>query len=224
MKKIFKKNQIVIGTLAVMIAVAGYLHFTGEQVTEEEVIAQIPEDVITETGEDVTALLDISEEDLENGELVTIESMDDDGMQFTENYIEEDLTIEEIPGEAVFTSGVSVTSLSSARLAKEQTRAQNRESLMEIINSETADEASIQEATASMIALTDVAERETAAEILLEARGYTETVVSITGDSADVVVGLSELTDSQCAQIIDIVSRKAEIDAANVIITPVTAD
>ena len=95
---------------------------------------------------------------------------------------------------------------------------------MEIINSETADEASIQEATASMIALTDVAERETAAEILLEARGYTETVVSITGDSADVVVGLSELTDSQCAQIIDIVSRKAEIDAANVIITPVTAD
>ena len=30
MKKIFKKNQIIIATLAVMIAVAGYLNYSGK--------------------------------------------------------------------------------------------------------------------------------------------------------------------------------------------------
>ncbi len=224
MRRILKKNQVMIGALAVMIAVAGYLHFTAQQVDEEEVMATIPTDEILEPGEDVTALLDISDEDIANGELVTVESMDDDGTVLTEDYLSEELTIDEIPGEAVFTSGVSVSSLSAARLSKEQTRARNRESLLEVINSETADEASRQEATASMIALTELAERETSAEILLEAKGYSEVVVSITEDTADVVVGLSSLTDDQCAQIIDIVSRKAQVEEENVIITPVTVD
>ena len=77
------------------------------------------------------------------------------------------------------------------------------------------------EATNCMIELTNIAEKETSAEILLEARGYTEVVVSITEDSADVVVGLNELSDAQCAQIIDIVSRKTDIPQENIIITPV---
>ncbi len=95
---------------------------------------------------------------------------------------------------------------------------------MEIINSASADEASIQEATNSMIALTDIAEKETSAEILLEAKGFSEVVVSVTDGTADVVVGMSQLTDAQCAQIIDIVSRKTSVAEENIIITPVSAD
>ena len=48
-----------------------------------------------------------------------------------------------------------------------------------------------------MIALTDLTERETAAEILLETRGYADAVVTITDESADVVVGMSVLSDAQ---------------------------
>ena len=47
-----------------------------------------------------------------------------------------------------------------------------------------------------MIALTDLTERETAAEILLETRGYADAVVTITDESADVVVGMSVLSDA----------------------------
>ena len=61
-----------------------------------------------------------------------------------------------------------------------------------------------QEAVDEMIALTDLTERETAAEILLETRGYADAVVTITDESADVVVGMSVLSDAQCAQIEDI--------------------
>ena len=39
-----------------------------------------------------------------------------------------------------------------------------------------------------MIAMTDIAERENAAEMLLEAKGFTDVVVSITEDSCDVVL------------------------------------
>lgn len=251
MKKVFKKNHVMITALAIMIAVAGYLNFTGSKVDEETMSAGTTGIVEGETGEDVTALLDISEEDLESAEIMDIESMDEEVVVITEDYLQEDmseatgaasgtedglvpvqgeaegantLTIDSEPGEAVFTSTTSITSLASARLLKEQTRSQNRSALLEIINSASADEASIQEATNSMIALTDIAEKETSAEILLEAKGFSEVVVSVTDGTADVVVGMSELTDAQCAQIIDIVSRKTSVAEENIIITPVSAD
>ncbi|MBQ7832069.1 MAG: SpoIIIAH-like family protein, partial [Lachnospiraceae bacterium] len=77
------------------------------------------------------------------------------------------------------------------------------------------------EAIQTMIALTDIAEREMSAEILLEAKGFTNAVVSITGDSVDVCVAVSELTAVQQAQIIDIVQRKTGILAENIVITPI---
>lgn len=251
MKKVFKKNHVMITALAIMIAVAGYLNFTGSKVEEETMTAGTTGIIEGETGEDVTALLDISEEDIESAEMMDIDSMDEEVVVITEDYLEEDmteladaadeteeglipvqgeadgdntLTIDSEPGEAVFTSTTSITSLASARLLKEQTRSQNRAALLEIINSASADEASIQEATNSMIALTDNAEKETSAEILLEAKGFSEVVVSVTDGTADVVVGMSELTDAQCAQIIDIVSRKTSVAEENIIITPVSAD
>ena len=245
MKKVFKKNHVMITALAIMIAVAGYLNFTGSKVDEETMTAGTSQIMDGETGEDVTALLDISEEEIETAELIDIDSMDEEIVVITEDYLKEDmaaqmedglipvqgeaegantLTIDSEPGEAVFTSTTSITSLASARLLKEQTRSQNRSALLEIINSASADEASIQEATNSMIALTDIAEKETSAEILLEAKGFSEVVVSVTNGTADVVVGMSQLTDAQCAQIIDIVSRKTSVAEENIIITPVSAD
>ena len=77
------------------------------------------------------------------------------------------------------------------------------------------------EAINSMISLTELSEREMSAEILLEAKGYENAVVSITGSSADVCVAVPELTDVQCAQIIDIVQRKTGITAENIVITPI---
>jgi len=73
-----------------------------------------------------------------------------------------------------------------------------------------------------MIELTQRAERESAAEILLEAKGFESAVVTITEDTADVVVGLQTLTDAQCAQIEDIVARKTGIAAYNIVINPLT--
>ncbi len=75
-----------------------------------------------------------------------------------------------------------------------------------------------------MISMTDIAEKETAAEILLEAKGFTDVVVSISENGVDVVVNAIELTDAMRAQIEDIVKRKTGVDGANIIISPVAAE
>ena len=69
--------------------------------------------------------------------------------------------------------------------------------------------------------MTDIAERETAAEMLLEAKGFTDVVVSITDDCADVVLNMGEVTDAKRAQIEDIVKRKTNVSAEKIVITPI---
>ena len=68
--------------------------------------------------------------------------------------------------------------------------------------------------------MTDLSEKEAAAELLLEAKGFKDVVVNLTGETADIVVPDAELSDAQRAQIEDIVKRKTGIAAENIVITP----
>ena len=72
-----------------------------------------------------------------------------------------------------------------------------------------------------MVEMTQRAEQEVAIETLLASKGFQDAVVSLTEDSADVVVDVADLSDAKRAQIEDIVTRKAEVNAANVVITPI---
>lgn len=132
--------------------------------------------------------------------------------------------MDEVPGEAVFTSAETTSALSGAKFEKEQTRLQNKETLLEIINNANISETQKQEAVSSMISMTDIAEKETAAEILLEAKGFDDAIVSIDGDSVDVVVNTAELSEAQRAQIEDIVIRKTGVSADAVVISTVNSD
>ena len=246
-----KKNQIMITALAIMIAIAGYLNFAGRQMKDETLV--VTDDVMTE--EEMTALLDLSEEDImsdidgvveettnlagEDEEVTAdIESLDEEAV-LTSNYIldsEEEVVVdmtsneeesmedimEGTPGEAVFTSTQAVSTLSAAKVLKEQTRAKNKDALEEIVNNEILDSAQKEEAVANMVAMAQRSEKEVEAEILLSAKGFTETVVSIGENSVDVVVCMEELTDAHLAQIMDIVTRKTNIAEENIIISTVT--
>ena len=241
MKSLIKKNQVMITALAIMIAIAGYLQFAGQSTVEEVLTQTEPASsgqVITEHyeaedslgSEVVNEIFDLSEEDLYEDISSEIASLDTDDTAVVENYL--DVTMEEavaqatpaegeIPGEAVFTSSSSMEILTDAKLMKEQTRAKNKETLLEIINSAGLGDEQKQEAVNNMVTMTAIAEKETAAQILLEAKGFSDVVVSIHGDSADVVVNALELTDAQRAQIEDIVTRKTEITPENIIISTV---
>ena len=113
--------------------------------------------------------------------------------------------------------------VSEAKVTREQTRSRNKEMLMELINSTNITDDQKQSAIDEMVQMTDVAEKELAAETLLVAQGFDEVVVSINDACADVVVSSTQVSDSQRAQIEDIVKRKTGIEAANITITPVVA-
>lgn len=248
MKNLFKKNQLMITALAIMIAIAGYLQFAGTNLeeeylkTEEQLSAVDSGGVITENlnadslenSYDLDGTLELSEEDLLNASLTEIESLDSDVDVIMEDYLDEDMQVaeagelaevqpeeDEIPGEAVFTSTSGVTVLSEAKLLKEQTRAKNKETLLEIINSDGLTDEQKQDAVDSMVRMTEIAEMESAAEILLEAKGFQDVVVSINGDAVDVVVNAAELDDVMRAQIEDIVKRKTNVEPQNIIISTV---
>ena len=249
MKNMVKKNQIMITALAIMIAVAGYLNFAGSRITEEEIMTAgsdtvvAGEQVVTGTDEDVAALFEISDEDIEQADTSEIQSLDSEVVISQDNYLDEsmdeimaenmsgevaqnigsELSGDETPGEAVFTSASSLDTLSGARLMKEQTRARNKETLLEIINNVNISEEQKQAAVDDMIAITDVAEKETAAEILLESKGFDDVVVSITDDTVDVVVNAQELTEAQRAQIEDIILRKTGVSPEAIVISTLNA-
>ena len=106
-------------------------------------------------------------------------------------------------------------------IGKEQ-YASLKENLMEVINSTALSDTEKQEAVDKMVSLTDIAQRESDAEMLLEAKGFTDVVVSITEDAADVVLNMGDVTDAKRAQIEDIVKRKTKVSAENIVITPIT--
>jgi stage III sporulation protein AH len=257
-KNIFKKNQMIITALAIMIAVAGYLNYSGSKLDSAKVETDADASL---TEEDAEAAADISAEDIyaqtgleelqfADGDIQSLDqdaedlaaadaqaAAETDGTETADAGTEETETADasgtetaavdedEEPGEAVLanssTAGVGIAA--EAKLTREQLRSKNKETLLEVINNTNISDAQKQEAIDSMVELTDIAEREAAAEILLEAKGFEDVVVSITDDQADVVVNMAEVDEAGRAQIEDIVKRKTGISGENIIITPVAA-
>ena len=233
-KKIFRRNQIIITTLAVMIAAAGYLNYAGkgqtaagDEVYEAGMMEISDEDILAEnqaaadtTGMEEIASLDNDPSDEAAGTEVEEATMAASG---EEDYVlSEDASDAGIdnPGEAVLTSGGSVSEyIAGVQLNREQVRARNKETLNEIINNQNLNEAAKEEAVQNMVKMTEAAEKENAAETLLSAKGFADPVVSITGEKVDVVINASSITDPERAQIEDIVKRKTEVGAENIVIT-----
>ena len=251
-RKLFRRNQIIITTLAVMIAAAGYLNYAGKrdleagsrlsqagslELSEEDLMAEN----LAAQSETVSDILSLDNDPAE-GEVAeagpedTSLALGDNGTggeastqegELSGNSTDTGNTGEsadpagyENPGEAVLTSGMSVADyIAGVQLSREQIRAKNKETLMSLINSTNIDEAAKQQAIQDMIRITEISEKDNAAETLLMAKGFADPVVSITDDKVDVVIHASSITDPQRAQIEDIVKRKAEVGADQIIIT-----
>ena len=276
MKRIFRRNQIIITTLAVMIAAAGYLNYSAKM--------EAGDGDVYEAG-----MMEISDEDIlaenqagmasDDGSLTEIASLEGDGEELLPDGAEAGAGVEaganaqagtgveaganaqagagtenggaggteltdsqagsgteladagenaggmaetgmENPGEAVLTGGTSVSEyIAGVQLNREQIRAKNKETLMQLINSDQVSEAEKQTAVQNMIQLTEISEKENAAETLLKAKGFVDPVVSITDGQVDVVVNAVSITDQERAQIEDIVKRKTEVGAEGIVIT-----
>ena len=251
MKRMFRRNQIIITTLAIMIAAAGYLNYSGKkevmgtevyeaglmEISDEDILAENQALSLTEnqltagTAEEYQEIASL--DDPEEGNAAAAGSGDaaaetqtaggelsGSGAAEGQASVQQSEVPTENPGEAVLTGGTSVTEyIAGVQLSREQVRARSRETLNEIINNESVDAASREAAVKSMMELTAIAEKENAAETLLMAKGFSDPVVSITDGKVDVVINAANITDPERAQIEDIVKRKTETSAENIVIT-----
>ena len=203
-----QKNQVIIAALSVMIVLAGYLNFrTGGMDVETSVLSNANVEESESMDEDV--LLELTDYDLQE-----IEVADEEDMEMFETQAPENV------GEAVLTSTTVAQNFSAqAKLNRESVRSQNKESLIEVINNENVTDDLKQSAMEDLMEMTNRSEMEIAAENLLTAKGFPNSVVSLTEDSCDVVICRETLTDSERAQIEDILARKTDVVMENVVIT-----
>ena len=138
----------------------------------------------------------------------------------TAEQAEETQQVYDDTGAAIYVSSMPDTYFVQAKLDREQARASQKDILTEMINNENIDEAKKQECADNLLEIQQRIEKETAAEAMIESKGFSEVYVRIDDDTVDVVVNKSELSDSELAQIMDIVTRKTGMKESQVRISP----
>lgn len=196
MKKGSHKNQIIITTLALLLAVVGYISYDNRDTFMNA------KDVLSTEIEAV------------NGEADTQAS--------DEVALETDSTEEILnAGETVLTSASTESEecVAQVKLGREQVRSKNKEALQKIIDDAGVSEAEKKSAVDAMVKLTENAQMEEDAQMMLEAKGFKNAVVSLSDECCDVIVGKDDVTDEKRAQIEDIIKRKTNIGASNIVIS-----
>lgn len=201
MKKIFKKNQIIVTVLAILIVIAGYLKYMDANFNNKN------KEVTNEIYESTYGTDDI----LSNGEIASLDENE------TGEAVEE-TTLQ--PGEAVMTSSKLTDFIIQARIDREQIRSKNKETLLKVINDETVSEKEKTSAVEAMVEITKSSELENTIETLLEAKGFSNVIVTVSDSQVDVIIDEQEITDQKRAQIEETIKRKTDISADKIVITP----
>lgn len=201
MKKIFKKNQIIVTVLAILIVIAGYLKYTDANFNDKN------KEVTNEIYESTYGTDDI----LSNGEIASLDENE------TGEAVEE-TTLQ--PGEAVMTSSKLTDFIIQARIDREQIRSKNKETLLKVINDETVSEKEKTSAVEAMVEITKSSELENTIETLLEAKCFSNVIVTLSDNQVDVIIDEQEITDQKRAQIEETIKRKTDISADKIVITP----
>ncbi|MEE1516910.1 MAG: SpoIIIAH-like family protein [Lachnospiraceae bacterium] len=199
MKRILRRNQLIITTLAALIAVAGYLNFTEKNdIARKDKLKDKP---VAEAGVNANA----NESTEKEKSTDDIESNDQD--------------VQSTPGEAIFVNATgTIDFIVEAKLSKEYVRATNSENLNAIIANKDLSTEEKKAAVDKVAEIADISEKEIAAENLIMAKGFKDVVVTMTDGYVDVIIVSKEMDDTTRAQIEDIVKRKLEVSADKITI------
>jgi len=189
---VFKRKQIVILALVLMIVVAGYLQYSYRRGSSSA-------DVEGKLGEAVYVDNEIDNEGIAGVD----DALDESGKSnITASKMANDYFIE-------------------AKMDREQSRSKVSESLKAITEDINASSETKKEAYDKMIALSENTEKEMRIEALINKMGFEESFVLFADNgSIDVVVKTPSLSKAQVAQITDIVTRQANVDVEDIHIKP----
>ena len=225
MKRIFKRNQLIITSLAALIAVAGYLNYTEKNDKARKDKMEAAKTEVVAVGNEENSSTAVPEGESATGDGSEKDSLSQDANQANSDDIESnDQDVQSTPGEAIFVNATgTVDFIVEAKLSKEYVRATNSESLNAIIANKDLSSEEKKAAVEKVAEIADISEKEIAAENLIMAKGYKDVVVTYTDGYVDVIVVAEEMDDTTRAQIEDIVKRKMEVSADKITINIIDA-
>jgi len=192
---VFKRKQIVVLSLVLMIVVAGYLQYSYKKSS------------ISVNGKEASRL----------GEAVYVENQDDSVQTGKDT---KDTKDGKTP-KAAAASKQATDFFAQAKLDREITTGKNKESLNTIIEDKNASKEVHTKAYDQMMKIVSNLEKQVRIETMIKEKGFND-VVALLGDdgSLDIVVKTPSLSSVQTTQIADVASRQANIPIGNIHIKP----
>ncbi len=233
MKRIFKKNQIVIFVIGLMLITAGYLNFTNTEqdksleaaaLADAEEMAslgdarlvsttnvvetnEVSDDASSESGEETNTLeQNIIEESVAENEEETSAS---EGNDANDNQAD---------SEDVQETSASNTEqyFTTSKLERETMYSQRIENYQEILNNANVSEAQKKLAQDEITAIGEEQNAIMIAENLIKTKGIEDLIIFVNGDNVNVIVKGEELEKTQIAQVQNIIMRELNAKIENI--------
>lgn len=207
--KLFKKNQVIIYVIALMLVAAGYLNYTANGNSN----SIIP---TSGTEEELDKMANIGD-----AQLVSSNDIVNEAVNNTTNNTENAKT-ENTSSNTVTTSSTTTKTTNNSdyfktsKLERDTMYSQMIETYEKVLNSDNSLETQKQSATDEIKKINDTKNSIMICENLIQTKGFENSVVFVNGESVSVIIEASELSKEQVAQIQNIISREMNAKAENI--------
>lgn len=210
--KLFKKNQIIIYVIALMLMTAGYLNYT----TNTENQASVETAMEIEANDDMK-LADIGD--------ATLVSSNDVETENTTNSIGEVNNANNVTSNNEIANENTTTETSSknsddyfikSKLERDTMYSQMIETYEKVLNSSNSLETQKQSATQEIQKINERKNSIMICENLIQTKGFENNIIFVNGESISVIIGAEELQQDEVAQIQNIISRELNSEIENI--------
>ena len=224
--KLFKKNQIIIYVIVLMLMTAGYLNYTTN--TENQISVETSLEM--ESSDDMK-LADIGDATLVNSDDVVSEN--------SNHVIEEKVNTKEVEEMTDLTQNISNSDTSSekeekkeetktvstantndyfvkSKLERDTMYSQMIENYEKVLNSSNSLEIGKQAATEEIQKINAIKNSIMICENLIRTKGFENNIVFVNGDSISVVIGIEEMKQEEVAQVQNIIAREMKAEIENI--------
>lgn len=217
--KLFKKNQVIIYVIALMLVTAGYLNYTSNDNLKSAIQTSSSEEELAEMANIGDAQL-VSSNDIKT-ENKTEENKIEENKIETDNGTAINTTNETKNENNTMTTSANNTKdnsdyFTNSKLERDTMYSQMIETYEKILNSTTSTETQKQSATDEIKKINDTKNSIMICENLIKTKGFDNSVVFANGNSISVIIGANELSKEQVAQIQNIVTREMNAKAENI--------
>lgn len=215
-KKIMKKNQVVILALALMLMTAGYLNYTNNHENENLLLAGLGDAQLVSANVPITnEVVELNSEATDSNEQTQIESNENN------NQVDES---QENANQANTTQETSTQTsnddyFTRSKLERETMYSQMLETYTGILENEKISSEQKDIAENEIKNINDTKNAIMVVENLFKTKGFENAIVLVNSPSVNVVIKAKELSTEQVAQIQNIVQRELKTEIENIHIT-----